>query len=88
MTNKKDKEEGLKKRAREGFETGAGRNSSIPDKGAPEKGDTDTAPDEFIAPNVDTDEPIDGEVRNDAVLRGEDHANDKALSPPTEKQQE
>jgi hypothetical protein len=39
---------------------------------------TDTAPDEFIAPNAETDVPLDGEgVVNDAVLRGEDHENDK-----------
>jgi hypothetical protein len=39
---------------------------------------TDTAPDEFIAPNADTDVPLDGEgVVNDAVLRGEDHEDDK-----------
>ncbi|WP_276484004.1 hypothetical protein [Paraflavitalea pollutisoli] len=37
----------------------------------------DTAPDEFIAPKADTDIPIDGQVRNDAVLRGEDHAQDR-----------
>lgn len=37
----------------------------------------DTAPDEFIAPDADTDVPIDGQVRNDAVLRGEDHAQDR-----------
>jgi hypothetical protein len=35
---------------------------------------TDTAPDEFIAPNADTDLPIeDRGIVNDAVLGGEDH---------------
>ena len=42
------------------------------------KNQTDTAPDEFIAPNADTDVPLEGEgIVNDAVLRGENHANDK-----------
>jgi hypothetical protein len=42
------------------------------------KNQTDTAPDEFIAPNADTDVPLEGEgIVNDAVLRGEDHENDK-----------
>jgi hypothetical protein len=35
---------------------------------------TDTAPDEFISPNADTDQPMDGHVVNDAVLFGEAHA--------------
>lgn len=43
------------------------------------KNQTDTAPDEFIAPNADTDLPLENEgIVNDAVLRGEDHENDKA----------
>ncbi|HEY8895541.1 MAG TPA: hypothetical protein VIM79_12025 [Niastella sp.] len=42
------------------------------------KNQTDTAPDEFISPNADTDLPLEGEgIVNDAVLRGEDHENDK-----------
>jgi|GEM_PF-6731718 len=41
-----------------------------------QKRDTDTAPDEFISPDADTDLPIDGSVENDAVLRGEDHADE------------
>jgi len=42
------------------------------------KNQTDTAPDEFISPNADTDVPLEGEgIVNDAVLRGEDHENDK-----------
>ncbi|MCS3797361.1 hypothetical protein [Niastella sp. OAS944] len=49
-----------------------------PEKNAGEN-QTDTAPDEFIAPNADTDVPLDNEgIVNDAVLRGEDHENDKA----------
>lgn len=38
----------------------------------------DTAPDEFIAPNADTDQPLDGKgIVNDAVLGGEDHQANK-----------
>jgi len=40
-----------------------------------QKRDTDTEPDEFIGPDADTDIPQDGSVKNDAVLRGEDHAD-------------
>lgn len=41
------------------------------------KNDTDTAPDEFIAPNADTDQPLEGKgIVNDAVLGGEDHQNE------------
>lgn len=40
------------------------------------KDQPDTAPDEFIAPNADTDLPLDGKgIVNDAVLGGEDHKN-------------
>jgi hypothetical protein len=40
------------------------------------KNDSDTAPDEFIAPNADTDQPLDDKgIVNDAVLGGEDHQN-------------
>ena len=42
-----------------------------------QKRDTDTEPDEFIGPDADTDIPSDGSVENDAVLRGEDHADEK-----------
>jgi hypothetical protein len=42
-----------------------------------QKRDTDTAPDEFIGPDADTDLPLDGTVENDAVLRGEDHADER-----------
>lgn len=38
------------------------------------KNEPDTAPDEFIAPNADTDQPLDDKgIVNDAVLGGEDH---------------
>jgi hypothetical protein len=52
-----------------------------------QKRDTDTAPDEFIGPDADTDQPLDGTVINDAVLRGEDHAdeNEKINKLPPQK---
>jgi hypothetical protein len=37
---------------------------------------SDTAPDEFIAPTADTDQPFDDGIVNDATLRGEDHRDD------------
>ncbi|OQP62256.1 hypothetical protein [Niastella populi] len=46
---------------------------------------TDTAPDEFISPNADTDQPMDGHVINDAVLFGEDHAQYKVDDVPENK---
>jgi hypothetical protein len=47
------------------------------------KNQTDTAPDEFIAPNADTDVPLNNEgIVNDAVLRGEDHENEKPENRP------
>jgi hypothetical protein len=52
-----------------------------------QKRDTDTEPDEFIGPDADTDVPLDGSVKNDAVLRGEDHAdeNEKIDKLPLQK---
>jgi hypothetical protein len=52
-----------------------------------QKRDTDTGPDEFIGPDADTDVPLDGSVKNDAVLRGEDHAdvNEKIDKLPPKK---
>jgi hypothetical protein len=47
------------------------------------KNDTDTEPDEFIAPNADTDTPLDGKgIVNDAVLGGEDHTSEKFENEP------
>lgn len=85
MANKKDKEEGLKKQARKKFETEAGEDQPAAGKKTPAGEDPDTVPDEFIATKPDIDEPVDRQVRNDAVLRGEDHANDKLFSSPAEK---
>lgn len=67
MANKKEKQKGSKK------PVGGG----IPTRKTPVKEDADTAPDEFIDEKPDTDQPIDRQIRNDAVLRGEDHADEK-----------
>lgn len=50
----------------------------------PVKADSDMEPDEFLAPNADTDLPIDHHVANDSVLRGEDHADEKVDNLPSE----
>jgi hypothetical protein len=55
------------------------------DKLKKEKNNTDTAPDEFLSPKADTDQPIDGQVLNDGVLRGEPY-DDTANVPPPDKQ--
>ena len=55
-----------------------------PQKKVPAENETDTAPDEFIGPNADTDQPIDGQVTNDAVLRGEPSAHDRHPDEPSE----
>ena len=49
---------------------------------------TDTAPDQFIGPNADTDTPFDGEVVNDAVLRGENKPEEKAVDGQTQDSKE
>lgn len=50
---------------------------NIANKKARGVNETDTAPDEFIGPNADTDQPVDGQIINDAVLRGEPKADDR-----------
>jgi hypothetical protein len=79
MTTKKDKQKDLKKNK---FDTSLSNDSNVVREEIPGKNNTDTAPDEFISPNADTDQPIEGQVINDAVLRGEPHADDKALNWP------
>lgn len=49
---------------------------SVDQEKTPVKAEPDTGPDEFIGPNADTDLPLDREVINDAVLRGEPKADD------------
>jgi hypothetical protein len=43
----------------------------------------DTAPDDTVGTDADTDTPIDREVVNDAVLRGEDKPQEPTPSPDT-----
>ncbi|HEX6432552.1 MAG TPA: hypothetical protein VF008_32885 [Niastella sp.] len=68
-----------KKRETDVNESKSGKDNSLIKEETPGKNDTDTEPDEFIGPDADTDLPIDGEVINDAVLRGEPHANIDAM---------
>jgi hypothetical protein len=59
---------------------------SIQEEKALPKNDSDTEPDEFIAPNADTDQPLDGKgIVNDAVLGGEDHTADRIDNKPKDK---
>ena len=52
------------------------------------KNDTDTEPDEFIAPNADTDTPLEGKgIVNDAVLGGEDHGSENFEKKPEKRKQ-
>jgi hypothetical protein len=46
----------------------------------------DTAPDEHISPKADTDVPIDGQILNDAVLRGEPHDESNINWPDEDKE--
>jgi hypothetical protein len=57
-----------------------GQEPDAPNPGATDKSitgkktavkDTDTEPDEFIGHDADTDQPVDRQIMNDAVLRGE-----------------
>jgi hypothetical protein len=74
---------GVQKPATNLNETKQGNDNNVINKESPVKNDTDTEPDEFIGPDADTDLPIDGEVVNDAVLRGEPHhANDEIKNFP------
>lgn len=60
-----------------------GNNSNLQQEKGQAKNDSDTEPDEFIAPNADTDQPLDGKgIVNDAVLGGEDHQNIKTENKP------
>jgi len=65
-------------------ESKPGKDNSLIKEETPAKNDTDTEPDEFIGPDADTDLPIDGEVINDAVLRGEPHANTEIKNLPVQ----
>ena len=68
-------QKGIKKPETDVNETKSDNDNNVINKETPVKNDMDTEPDEFIGPDADTDLPIDGEVVNDAVLRGEPHAD-------------
>jgi hypothetical protein len=59
-----------------GREKRPGDKINVDPKKIPPQTDSDVEPDEFIGTNADTDQPLDGQVTNDAVLRGEPHADD------------
>ncbi|OQP64467.1 hypothetical protein A3860_21095 [Niastella vici] len=84
MTTRNNKQEAPKEQINKKQKTKPGNN---PNKGQQENSavpDSDMEPDEFLAPNADTDVPIDHHVANDSVLRGEDHANEKVDNLPSE----
>jgi hypothetical protein len=81
MEDKMLKEE-IQKREAGVNETKSDRDNNDIQKENPVKNDTDTEPDEFIGPDADTDLPIDGQVVNDAVLRGEPHADNDIKNLP------
>ena len=56
--------------------------TSVADNLEKEKNKTDTAPDEFLSPRADTDQPVDGQVLNDAALRGEPYHDNPNVPPP------
>lgn len=80
MATKNDKQEAPKEKLKNKADTNPDIKLS-PQEPSP-KIETDMEPDEFLAPNADTDQPIDHQVLNDAVLRGEDHANEKVDNIP------
>ena len=81
MVDKTLKDE-VKKRETDVNETKSDQDNNDIQKINPVKNDTDTEPDEFIGPDADTDLPIDGQVVNDAVLRGEPHADNDIKNLP------
>lgn len=84
MENRKNEQEETKQQVPGGSPAGAGQDNQVVQGDTPEKKDTDTEPDEFIGPNADTDQPVEGQIRNDAVLRGEEHADDNILNWPVQ----
>jgi hypothetical protein len=74
MATKNEKQEAPKEQMNKNT-TNPGNDYTPDPQETPLKADTDMEPDEFIAPNADTDLPIDHQVMNDAVLRGEIHTD-------------
>jgi len=85
MITDKHKQETPKEQVNKNPETKQGSNPNAGQQETPLKADSDMEPDEFLAPNADTDVPIDHHVANDAVLRGEDHADEKPENQPSQK---
>jgi hypothetical protein len=80
MINKNDTPKGLKKKVDR--LTKADNGSPVnPEEASRVNSDSDTEPDEFISPKADTDEPIDHQILNDAVLRGEPHTDNTTNLP-------
>ena len=80
MATNNHKQEASKEKANKN----PGNNPKTGQQQTPAKPDSDMEPDEFLAPNADTDLPIDHHVSNDSVLRGEDHADEKADNLPSQ----
>jgi hypothetical protein len=69
--------ENIKQEKKPGENSATANDINLQQEKALAKNDSDTEPDEFIAPNADTDQPLDGKgIVNDAVLGGEDHGSD------------
>ncbi|WP_205509945.1 hypothetical protein [Longitalea arenae] len=85
MDTTKDKPEKMPAKADPEPQKKTGNNDNADLEQTPLKAaDSDMEPDEFIGSNADTDLPLDRQVINDAVLRGEPKADDKALKGPPE----
>jgi hypothetical protein len=82
MATRNDKQETPKGKPNNKAENKPGININPGSQETPLK-ESDMEPDEFLAPNADTDLPIDHQVLNDSVLRGEDHANEKVDNLPS-----
>ena len=84
MDTTKDKPEKLTGKGKPEPPEKTGNNNNPEPEKMPLQADSDMEPDEYIGSNADTDLPLDGQVINDAVLRGEPKADDKALRGPSE----
>jgi hypothetical protein len=85
MATRNDQQEAPKGKFKNKADTKPDVNTKLSPQETPPKIETDMEPDEFLAPNADTDLPIDHQVLNDAVLRGEGHANENVNIPSRDK---
>jgi sortase (surface protein transpeptidase) len=86
MATKNEKQEEGKEQMNKNKTSPAGNDKNPDPQEMALKADTDMEPDEFIAPNADTDLPIDHQVMNDAVLRGEGYSENNVENlPPGDK---